>query len=1292
MRRLSIRTGGIGLMLLVGVFSPPGNTGSDGFALQSMREHWPSSQREAFKSQTQRFIVQLESPPVAMYLRETGGYGSDNGVPLNLFSPTTRYYRQLLSREADRFEKALLRTGSDLKVKHRFASLFNGVVVDGHRLDSAQLAALPGVKAVFSERQFYTDLDASLEVLGAPDAWRRVGGRDQAGVGVKVAVIDSGIRPEHPMFSALGFTAPEEGLPDDDYCSETDPSFCNSKLIVARWYRPSMSIWPDEHDSPLGFNGHGSHVAGIAVGNRVEVTHQGHRFTLSGVAPGAYLMVYKALFASGYDPTRAVGTNITLLQALEDAVNDGADVINNSWGGAIGVDPAFSPFQQALQAAETAGVVVVSSAGNAGPEPGTIGCPGCVDAGLTVANTTHGRYMGNVLTLGNLPGVYALEGASPIRLADDITATLKAADQIDPTNAKGCRPFADGSFKDSMALVQRGDCPFLDKSEHVARAGAVALVVDNHRSGEPFEMLMDRATIPAVMIDQANGRMLRQVLQQGTTTLATLSAARKPVVSGSLVDMVHLSSSRGPNGDPNILKPDIAAPGALILSAMSPQEPDFAGQSFAMLTGTSMASPHVAGAAAVLKSLHPNWGAKTIKSALTSTARTEGVSLPNAIHTPTPFDVGAGRLDLVAALSASLTFDDTGFADATCILQCQFRTQVTNHAPTKGRWTASATLEGAEVSVEPGLLELASGETVELVVTVNSALAKKGQWLFGRVAFSGDSEAHLPMAIFPDISDDTNLATVYSDEPNHQYGERAQYHAVLFNREFSGPVTVVLQSDDGLLIDPDSVQTRLMGGQEQSLIVDEPRQRLTWQGQLDQSMAAVTEVPPPAFPSQASDANRIPCFGSCDEVSLVYATPLPFEFQGKRYSQLTLSSNGYLSPGETKANSSWINHSLPELLAPNKVIAPFWTDLDLQDEDFARGQGDGGGTLHLYQVKDEQGEPHFLVVDWIDAQLAGYGDGQRYSFGVWLGVGPEQGNNLLRYYKLGPLPTNLTVGVEDELGLSGAMRYHNGEGVGPMEGETLKVTMRPAGQLAIDFVLNSVLAPELKVTTQEESPITVNVVPPDTHPLTMTARNETSVVEAVRLVDFGVSEEVTITILEPPSAGTVELQGDNLIYQPEIDFFGRDSVRFELRDGGGNLILQQQMVIDVTGVNDAPKIRMPPSYQIGSGERLAVNLVASDIEKDPIQWQVSQRQGPPLTATIEGSTLNVTAPRVSQGETAVLAVVASDPLASSEPTLLQFSVSPTGGKEETDGGGGTFRGLDLVILLWLLAHRRRRQD
>lgn len=214
----------------------------------------------------------------------------------------------------------------DAKVKRSYSKVANALAIETS-LTAKQLSQLDGVAGVYPVRRYSTKLNSALPIIKASDAWQLVGGQEQAGRGVRIAVIDSGIVPNHPLFSGQGFTAPPaSSLPNNDYCRTSDASFCNNKLIVARYYKPSfVDASYGEFDSPLGLSGHGTHVAGIATGRQVNAP-SGE--SISGVAPGAYLMVYKALWGQDGE-----GSDVNLVAALEDAVSDGADIINNSWGG-----------------------------------------------------------------------------------------------------------------------------------------------------------------------------------------------------------------------------------------------------------------------------------------------------------------------------------------------------------------------------------------------------------------------------------------------------------------------------------------------------------------------------------------------------------------------------------------------------------------------------------------------------------------------------------------------------------------------------------------------------------------------------------------------------------------------------------------------------------------------------------------------------------------------------------------------------------------------------------------------
>ncbi|MBY5922928.1 S8 family serine peptidase [Ferrimonas balearica] len=1266
--------------------------GDSRFELQSRNQHWSPDVRQATPISQSRYIVQLESDPIATYRGGLPGLSATakgaDADKLNLNAANVSQYRNHLDAEVEQFRAVLATRLPSTKVSHRFATLFNGVAVSGGNLSLAQLAALPGVKAVYPERIYTTEMDASLDLINAPAVWEQLGGRDTAGAGVRVAIIDSGIRPEHEMFAGEGFTAPSEGMPVDDYCSTIDANFCNDKLIVARWSAPTFPVWEQEHMSPLGFDGHGTHVAGTAVGNKVDINFLGQDVTVSGVAPGAYLMAYKALFATASDPTRASGSNIMLLEALEHAVNDGADVINNSWGGSAGMDPAFSPYKAAFEAAEAAGVVIATSAGNSGSGPQTIGCPGCIEAGITVANTTHGRFFANELSVGSLSGILSVEGTSSARLQSDITAPVIASADVDAINVEGCEPFAEGSFTDSIALISRGSCAFLDKANHAADAGAVALVVYNNRDGQPITMSMDDATIPAVMVSQASGEAILTELGGEGPHSATIAAAITRIVDPEFADNTASSSSRGPNGDPNILKPDIAAPGSAILSAMSPEEPGREGATYALLSGTSMASPHIAGAAALMREMHPDWSAVEIKTALTSSATLEGLTKEDAATAADPFDVGAGRVDLDAASDAVLTFDKASYANAACITGCRFTATVTNRGDSADSWALSAMVDGAAVTVSPATLELAAGESSEFTVAIDPTFADKGAWRFGKVQFSGNTDAHLPLAIFPDVSTDASMVSIYGDAPTLTYGEEGTYHAVFANKGFEGTVSLTLMADENLTMVEDSASITATDASQTGMEIDETNGRLSWVGRLGTQSLSVAPLGVLGLPSFATPDNQISCSGGCDEVSFVYNVP-SFSYGGQDYGQITVSDNGFVAAGNVDTTGSWNNQRLPDGTAPNNVIAPFWADMDLTD---GTAGDTGGGSMHIFGISDQAGDLAYIGIEWKDAQLWDDTSGNTYSFGVWLGVGAYKGENAINIIDLGPIPANVTVGAEDISGAVGDLLYYNGEGSAPVNGLAALVQNEPGGIVNMDFALSADVvdvAADDSAETLEEAAVTVVVVENDkdtiTLPLMLKGSHEGTVIEALHLVDVAGAMPTGITITEEPANGSVVVNEDlSLTYTPNLDFAGTDAIGYDALDEQGMVIGSATVDVTVTNVNDAPVATAPAAASVVSGKNVNIALSADDVDGDDLTWQVTQTSGTAASFSVSGNTLTVNAPSVSAAETLTFAAVASDAALSSEPVTVTVEVTPPA--DDDSGSLGW-----LVLLLAPLALTRRRK-
>ncbi|MBY5993555.1 S8 family serine peptidase [Ferrimonas balearica] len=1261
-----------------------------GLELLSAEQHWAPQQRQAKPIAQQRFIVQLEASPIATYQGGIPGVvataKAGNADKLDLNSTNVSQYRNYLNAELRAFQSALASRLPSAKVSHRFDTLFNGVAVVGGNATMAQLAALPGVKAVFPERLYTTEMDASLDLINAPAVWEQLGGRDNAGAGVRVAIIDSGIRPEHDMFAGEGFTAPTDNMPTDDYCSTTDASFCNDKLIVARWSAPTFPVWEGEHMSPLGFDGHGSHVAGTAAGNKVDITFMGQEVSVSGVAPGAYVMSYKALYARADDPTRASGSNIMLLEALENAVKDGADVINNSWGGSAGMDPAFSPYKSAFEAAEAAGVVVATSAGNSGSGPQTIGCPGCIEAGITVANTTHGRFFANELAVGSLTGLLSIEGTAAARLTDDISANVVASLNVDEANFEGCMAFPEASFDGAIALISRGACAFQDKADNAAAAGAVAMVVYNNRDGQPITMSLDAATIPSVMISQADGEAALMELGNEGGNAGVITAEVSRILDSTFADNTASSSSRGPNGDPNILKPDIAAPGSSILSAMSPEEPGQEGNLYALLSGTSMASPHIAGAAALMREMHPDWSAVEIKTALTSSAKNTGLTKEDAATPADPFDVGAGRVDLVAASNAVLTFDKASFANAACISGCMFTGTVTNRGMMADSWALSAMVAGADVTISPASVMLEAGASADFTVTIDPTFSDKGAWLFGEVNFSGTTDAHLPLAIFPDVSTDLSMLAVYGDEPTLAYGEEGMYHAMFANKAFEGTVALTLSTPDGLSMVEGSAMISANMANPTGMEIDEANGLLSWVGQLGTQSMGLESLGVLSLPSFGGAGNQIACNDGCDEVSFLYNLPT-FEFNGQDYTQVTISDNGLIAAGDVETSGSWNNQMLPDSAAPNNVIAPFWADMDLSD---GTAGDTGGGTMHIFGLNGSDGNLAWIGIEWLNAQLWNDASGETYSFGVWLGVGANKGTNIMNYISLGATPGNLTVGAEDLSGSVGAMMYYNGEGVAPVDGEAVAVAAVPGGTVNMDFALTAdtldVAADDMAETMEEEA-VTFELISNDSAalqlPLMLKGTHEGTMVEALHLVNVTGAMPTDFNLTSEPANGTVMVNSDMTVtYTPAMDFFGTDSFEYEAVDADGMVLGMAKAMVTVTNVNDAPVASAPANDSVNSGKSVSIPLSATDVDGDDLTWTVTQTAGPSAPISITGSTVNISGPRVTSDQVMTFSAVANDGELDSEPVSFNVTV-----RELDDSGSLGW----LTLLLAPLALVRRRK-
>lgn len=1032
-------------------------------------------------------IVHFEAPPlISQFQNEIKVRASSASragrAKINLNSSRAVAYREQLIAGQRAFETKVKAFAPNARFGSRILEFVNAVSVEISEQHISALASMPGVKRVYANEKNFIHMDASNPLINSPAIWAQIGTQlsEVPGEGIYVAVVDSGIVPENPLFDDTGYPTgasnPRDGVIADDYCALFDPTFCNDKLIVAREFNDNLGgsniEGPPTADTPRGHSGHGTHVAGTAAGSRVPAADPGDGVTedIRGVAYGAWIGMYKALWKTS---TSASGNTFDLANALNSAAADGLamglpTVINNSWGGGAGSHPDGSFYTPIIDSITNVdGMVVVCSAGNSGSGAQTIGCPGCIETAFTVANTTHNRIHGLGFQVVGGPGpVGAIEGTSPVTVG----AGVGPAPMVwagDDGNVTGCNPgFTPGFFAGSIALISRGSCSFADKSANAAAAGAIAMVVYNSAPiGSPIIMGgLDAppATIPSVMITAGAGAAAIPFAGSNAQILGTTNR----YTDNTWEDILSSSSSRGPDGDHDVLKPDIGAPGSLILSGTS-VGPDFNTPVFDFFGGTSMAAPHIAGASALMLQLNPGWSPEQVRTALTSTSVRSGL-YKDGFGTPAdPFDLGAGRVDLDRAWQAGATFDGPSMADGSCAASCSWTRSITNELGSQTTFNAAAvnTTPGIAITINPTQVTLNPGESASFDVTADVMALPLDTWAFGGVTWTGGGapEAFLPLAVLP----------VQSTAPGGQAlslnkyglpspvagGDTVFWQIDLLNESVTSTISLTDVVPANSTFVPASNQAYINGVPVGGF--NEAGGTLTWSNTLATSPGPMISAAPFAGYPEASytsvsamnPANFLLyydlgpfCSSVCDESYFTLNLGIPITYLGVPYDQAFLSTNGYITLGD--GTNAWdsANTPLPFPAAPNAVIAPFWTDFDLDGTD----PGDtGNGTL--YWAFHAAG---YWVWEWQDAEYWN-NPGINTSLQLWVNVDPPYDIHFV-YGDITALPP-VTVGAENLTGTLGDTWYFNGGGTAPAVGVDLEL-LAPAGDLA-QFVFQTTAGP-----------------------------------------------------------------------------------------------------------------------------------------------------------------------------------------------------------------------------------------
>ncbi len=629
-----------------------------------------------------RYLVQLADPPLASYKGGITGLAATapsatGAAKLATASAATQAYVSHLQAQQAAVEAALKQAAPASTVERHYQTLFNGLAVRMSASDAEKVRGLAGVKAVVPDQSYSLLMDHSLPLIGAPQLWQQLGGAAEAGRGVKVAVVDTGIYISHTLFNPAGFQYPP-GFP------KGDTRFTTPKVIASRaYFRPNDPPRPG-HETPLPDPGadfsHATHVGGTIAGavnttailtGEVGATY-GVTHTISGVAPGAWLMNYKVFYAGVSGEKDAYSAE--LIAALEDAVLDGADVISNSWGGDHIGASWVDPIVQAAEAAVDAGVVVVFAAGNSGSAPVTLSSPAVSPRVITVGASSTPITLtypaGRINVTAPTPVITSVVGLimkGMVDLGPPVTRTVgplpyvwagAVTDDHDPDGCHldGTSPYTGQALEGKILLVQRGTCLAVEKVRHAQAAGARAVVIYERTdwSWDSNCYTCQDVVIPVVSTLKDEGHALVDWYTRYPTE-AQLEISVEPRYVPVPADAVTYFSSRGPTPDLR-LKPDVIAPGLYIVSGgYGPGDNPHAG--FGVASGTSMATPHVAGSAALLRQLHPDWSPDQVKSALMTTARIEGLHAESSGKVSTLLDTGAGRIDLRHAGDPGVTLD-----------------------------------------------------------------------------------------------------------------------------------------------------------------------------------------------------------------------------------------------------------------------------------------------------------------------------------------------------------------------------------------------------------------------------------------------------------------------------------------------------------------------------------------------------------------------------------------------------------------------------------------------------------
>ncbi|QIG39323.1 S8 family serine peptidase [Microbacterium sp. 4R-513] len=894
-----------------------------------------------------------------------------------------------------------------------------------------------------------TDADATT-FIGADAVWPGLGGRDHAGEGIIVGVIDTGIWPEHPMLADNGIKKPAGGPWACEFGDGTvGAAFaCNDKLIGAYAFLDtyqavaSEPAGADAYCSPAlcsarDAEGHGTHTATTAAGSFVDSAEifGVDRGAISGVAPGASVIAYRALGPEG-------GYEEDLVASVDQAVLDGVDVLNYSISGSA--DP-YDAQEIAFLDAYAAGIAVNASAGNDGPGASTAnhGSPWTT----TVAASTSDRSFTSALVLASSDGQTLVEpGVTITDGVSDVPVVLATAVPGYTGGALCEAPFAAGSLSGKVVLCIRGGNGRVEKGYNAAQGGAAGMILVNP---EVADVETDNHFLPTIHLAGPDDPILA-FLESHPGVTATWAEGQATKDKG---DVMAAFSSRGPIGD--FLKPDVTAPGVQVIAGNTPTPIDLAsgpaGELYQAIAGTSMSSPHSAGVSALLMAAHPEWTPGQVKSALMTSSVQDVVNVDGSAAGV--FDRGAGSIRADRAIAPVLTISDSAEDFAASASDALHRIDlnipsvyldplpgavstkrtVTNVSGGTQSFSVKATgADGLRITVSPSKFTLAAGKSKSITVILDGLNAEDG-WHEGQITITPTKGNKVVLPVAANVGEAQVSLSQTCDPTTIQRGKTTTCTVTAANY-MPVPVQATI----------DAVPNPLLHLQSVTAPAKKKALSASWTGTLDPAIPpTVTGIEP------TEGLGYVPLAGFGGTLNLPLADDAivnvnvpSFSYGGESYQRVGVTSNGYLVVGGgTSEDVLSKPNGIPNPAAPNNVLAPLWTDLNPE----------AGGKVNVNVLSD--GTTDWIVVEWADVPTFS-GNGTN-AFEIWIQLGEE---SVWYSYGADAVPDTATdglTGAENRDGTSGVAF----SGFASADDELAVQTAGPqaGGTVTFDYTLKGLL-------------------------------------------------------------------------------------------------------------------------------------------------------------------------------------------------------------------------------------------